>query len=159
MSQWRKKQLISDKRIKDQVKAAGSTTEMLFQQELLSDMISGEDEKSCMQRCYFVIVHLLAWAVSLASIVLGAIAVFFLSQVREDHTSAAVYMMEIMHFQDLVVFLSLMPQTSLRMDLPSFVHVFFFRFSVLVLFDTAKDQAFFYRIKLRFHHFYVFFQI
>ncbi|XP_035511251.1 transmembrane channel-like protein 6 [Morone saxatilis] len=48
--------------------------------ELLSEMISGEDEKSCMQRLGRLIVHLIAWATCLASISLSAMAVYLLSE-------------------------------------------------------------------------------
>lgn len=54
-----------------------------FQQELLSDIINGEDEKSCTQRVCSLIVHLLAWAVCLASIFMGAVGVHYLSEVGE----------------------------------------------------------------------------
>ncbi|GLD49332.1 transmembrane channel-like protein 6 [Lates japonicus] len=48
--------------------------------ELLSEMISREDEKSCMQRLGRLMVHLLAWAVCLASISLGTMGVYYLSE-------------------------------------------------------------------------------
>ncbi|XP_041634272.1 transmembrane channel-like protein 6 isoform X2 [Cheilinus undulatus] len=48
--------------------------------ELLSEMISGEDEKSCTQRLCGFIVHLLVWTSSLVSIFLGTMAVHFLSE-------------------------------------------------------------------------------
>lgn len=55
----------------------------LFQQELLCEMISGEDEKSWMQRLFYLIVHLLAWAACLACIFIGAMGIYYLSEVRE----------------------------------------------------------------------------
>ncbi|KAM9346651.1 transmembrane channel-like protein 6 [Symphorus nematophorus] len=48
--------------------------------ELLSEMISGDDEKSCMQRLCRFMVHLVAWAACLASIFLGAMGVHYLSE-------------------------------------------------------------------------------
>lgn len=48
--------------------------------ELLSEMMSGEDEASCMERLCLLIVHLFTWAVCLASIFLGALAVHYLSE-------------------------------------------------------------------------------
>lgn len=70
-----------------------------FHQELLSEMIRGEDEKSCVQRLCRLTVHLMAWAMCLASICLGAMAVHYLSEVRGDGASAAVqpYVTDFMH--------------------------------------------------------------
>ncbi|XP_029292613.1 LOW QUALITY PROTEIN: transmembrane channel-like protein 6 [Cottoperca gobio] len=48
--------------------------------ELLSEMMSGEDEKSCMQRLCCVVLHMVAWAICLASIFLGTMAVHYLSE-------------------------------------------------------------------------------
>lgn len=53
---------------------------LLFQQELLSEMIGGEEEKSCMQRFGRLMVHLVAWVTCLACIVLGAMAIHYLSE-------------------------------------------------------------------------------
>ncbi|XP_076609805.1 transmembrane channel-like protein 6 [Chaetodon auriga] len=49
--------------------------------ELLSEMISGEDKKSCMQRLCRLMVHLMTWTMCLASICLSAMAVHHLSEV------------------------------------------------------------------------------
>lgn len=57
---------------------------LLFQQELLSDMINGEDEKSCIQRLCSLMLHLLAWIICLASISMGAVGVYFLQEVVEN---------------------------------------------------------------------------
>ncbi|XP_054463140.1 transmembrane channel-like protein 6 isoform X2 [Anoplopoma fimbria] len=48
--------------------------------ELLSEMIRGEDKKSCMHRLGRVMVHLIAWTTCLACICMGAMAVHFLSE-------------------------------------------------------------------------------
>ncbi|XP_030263770.1 transmembrane channel-like protein 6 [Sparus aurata] len=48
--------------------------------ELLSEMIGGEEEKSCMQRFGRLMVHLVAWVTCLACIVLGAMAIHYLSE-------------------------------------------------------------------------------
>ncbi|XP_062264967.1 transmembrane channel-like protein 6 [Platichthys flesus] len=48
--------------------------------ELLSEMITGDAEKSCNQRLCHLIVHLLAWTVCLASIGLCALGIQFLSE-------------------------------------------------------------------------------
>ncbi|KAG7242854.1 hypothetical protein INR49_018109 [Caranx melampygus] len=48
--------------------------------ELLSEMISGEEEKSCMQRFCRFVVRLLAWAICLSSIFMGSMGVLFLSE-------------------------------------------------------------------------------
>ncbi|XP_044037256.1 transmembrane channel-like protein 6 [Siniperca chuatsi] len=52
--------------------------------ELLSEMISGDDAKSCMQRLCRLIVHLIAWVTCLASISLGTMAVNYLSEYAVD---------------------------------------------------------------------------
>lgn len=52
---------------------------VLFQQEQLSEMIKGEDKKTCMQQLHRLIVHLLAWTACLISIFLGTIGVHNLS--------------------------------------------------------------------------------
>lgn len=56
----------------------------LFQQELLSEMIGGEEEKSCMQRFGRLMVHLVAWVTCLACIVLGAMAIHYLSEANYE---------------------------------------------------------------------------
>ncbi|XP_062295473.1 transmembrane channel-like protein 6 isoform X4 [Scomber scombrus] len=48
--------------------------------ELLSEMMRGEDEESCIQRLCNVLVHLFTWATCLASIVLSVMAVYYLSE-------------------------------------------------------------------------------
>ncbi|XP_035036089.1 transmembrane channel-like protein 6 isoform X2 [Hippoglossus stenolepis] len=48
--------------------------------ELLSEMITGDGEKSCTQRLCRLIVHLLAWTLCLSSICLGAMGVYYLSE-------------------------------------------------------------------------------
>lgn len=53
---------------------------VLFQQEQLSEMIKGEDKKTCMQQLRRLIVHLLAWIACLISIFLGTIGVHYLSE-------------------------------------------------------------------------------
>lgn len=52
-------------------------------------MIVGEDNKSYMQRLCRFAVHLISWGVCLASIVLGAGAVYYLSEVRGNICCAA----------------------------------------------------------------------
>ncbi|KAK2833416.1 hypothetical protein Q5P01_017305 [Channa striata] len=47
--------------------------------ELLSEMISGEDKKSCMQRFCHLTVRLLAWVTCLAGIFLSAMGIYYLS--------------------------------------------------------------------------------
>ena len=53
---------------------------LLFQQELLSEMIGREEAKSYMQRLGHLMVHLLAWVMCLATIFLGAMAIHYLSE-------------------------------------------------------------------------------
>ncbi|XP_035472149.2 transmembrane channel-like protein 6 isoform X3 [Scophthalmus maximus] len=48
--------------------------------ELLSEMISGDERKSCLQGLGHLVVNLLTWAVCLVGITLGATAVHFLSE-------------------------------------------------------------------------------
>ncbi|XP_025762024.1 transmembrane channel-like protein 6 isoform X2 [Oreochromis niloticus] len=48
--------------------------------EQLSEMIKGEDKKTCMQQLRRLIVHLLAWIACLISIFLGTIGVHYLSE-------------------------------------------------------------------------------
>ncbi|CAB1458978.1 unnamed protein product [Pleuronectes platessa] len=54
--------------------------------ELLSEMITGDGEKSCNQRLCHLIVHLVAWTVCLASIGLCAMGIHFLSEVTSEDT-------------------------------------------------------------------------
>ncbi|KAF3846310.1 hypothetical protein F7725_003388 [Dissostichus mawsoni] len=51
--------------------------------ELMSELTSGEDAKSYTQRLCRLMVHVLAWVICLISIVLSAMAVHYLSEVRE----------------------------------------------------------------------------
>lgn len=44
-------------------------------------MVRGEDDRTCMQRFYRYLVHLVAWVTCLASITLCVGAVHFLSEV------------------------------------------------------------------------------
>ncbi|XP_011476458.1 transmembrane channel-like protein 6 isoform X1 [Oryzias latipes] len=48
--------------------------------EQLSEMVSGEQKKSCTQRCCGLVVHAIAWATCLTSISLSAAGVYFLSE-------------------------------------------------------------------------------
>ncbi|XP_039681475.1 transmembrane channel-like protein 6 isoform X3 [Perca fluviatilis] len=48
--------------------------------ELLSEMLHGENQKSCMQRLCRLMLHLVAWAACLATIFLSAMAVHYLSE-------------------------------------------------------------------------------
>ncbi|XP_024128259.2 transmembrane channel-like protein 6 isoform X2 [Oryzias melastigma] len=48
--------------------------------EQLSETANGEQEKSCKQRCFSLIVHAIAWTACLTSIVLSAAGVHFLSE-------------------------------------------------------------------------------
>ncbi|KAM4531070.1 transmembrane channel-like protein 6 isoform 2-T2 [Odontesthes bonariensis] len=48
--------------------------------EQLSEMVSGEEEKSCMQKLCHLIVHMVAWVSCLASIFFGAMGVHILSE-------------------------------------------------------------------------------
>ncbi|XP_070703714.1 transmembrane channel-like protein 6 [Pempheris klunzingeri] len=48
--------------------------------EQLSELMSGDDEKSCTQRLCRFVVHLMAWVTCLACIFLGAMAVHYLSE-------------------------------------------------------------------------------
>ncbi|XP_023008726.1 transmembrane channel-like protein 6 [Maylandia zebra] len=52
--------------------------------EQLSEMIKGEDKKTCMQQLHRLIVHLLAWTACLISIFLGTIGVHNLSGKKID---------------------------------------------------------------------------
>lgn len=61
----------------------------LFQQELLSELIQREDERSFLQRLLYLLVHLIGWTVCLGSVCMGATAVHFLSEVRGDGCCAA----------------------------------------------------------------------
>ncbi|XP_036069144.1 transmembrane channel-like protein 6 isoform X1 [Oryzias melastigma] len=53
--------------------------------EQLSETANGEQEKSCKQRCFSLIVHAIAWTACLTSIVLSAAGVHFLSEVSNDN--------------------------------------------------------------------------
>uniref|UniRef100_A0AAQ5YK82 Transmembrane channel-like protein n=1 Tax=Amphiprion ocellaris TaxID=80972 RepID=A0AAQ5YK82_AMPOC len=53
--------------------------------EQLSEMVSGEDKKSCIQQLCRLVVHMTAWVTSLASIVLSASGVHYLSEVTIRH--------------------------------------------------------------------------
>ncbi|XP_017280805.1 transmembrane channel-like protein 6 isoform X2 [Kryptolebias marmoratus] len=48
--------------------------------EQLSELIGGEEEKSCMQRFSCFIIRVIAWVICLTSIFLSAMAVYFLSE-------------------------------------------------------------------------------
>lgn len=69
---------------------------LLLQQELLSELINGEDEKNCMKRLYRLVVHLFMWVACLASISFGAMVVHYLSEVRKNCCAAR---HEILHAQ------------------------------------------------------------
>lgn len=66
------------------INAAGSLRNLLFHQELISEMISGEDEKSCTQRLCLFAVHLMAWVTCLVIIFFSTMAVHWLSEVRNQ---------------------------------------------------------------------------
>ncbi|XP_026181924.1 transmembrane channel-like protein 6 isoform X2 [Mastacembelus armatus] len=55
--------------------------------ELVSEMISGGEEKSCQQRLCCLIVHLATWALCLASIFLSAMGVHYLSETTIEQES------------------------------------------------------------------------
>lgn len=57
--------------------------ECFFQQEQLSEMIKGENQRTCVQQLRRLAVHLLAWAACLISIFLSTIGVHYLSEVRK----------------------------------------------------------------------------
>ncbi|XP_075879699.1 transmembrane channel-like protein 6 [Nelusetta ayraudi] len=54
--------------------------------ELLSEMVRGEDKRSCRQRLCRFLVHLIAWVTCLASISLGAGAVHFQSETKVEQS-------------------------------------------------------------------------
>ncbi|XP_044187483.1 transmembrane channel-like protein 6 isoform X1 [Thunnus albacares] len=57
--------------------------------ELLSEMMSGEDEESNMERLCRIFVHLSAWAACLASIALGTLTVYHLSEKKKVREKCA----------------------------------------------------------------------
>ncbi|XP_029913430.1 transmembrane channel-like protein 6 isoform X2 [Myripristis murdjan] len=63
--------------------------------ELLSELMCGEVEKSCMQWLQHMLVHLFAWTVCLASIFLGALAVYKLSDHMHPHDAEGSVLKEV----------------------------------------------------------------
>uniref|UniRef100_A0A8C8DQ70 Transmembrane channel-like protein n=1 Tax=Oryzias sinensis TaxID=183150 RepID=A0A8C8DQ70_9TELE len=62
-------------------------------------MVSGEQKKSCTQRCCGLVVHAIAWATCLTSISLSAAGVYFLSEVsRHDTFSCILLVLQITTF-------------------------------------------------------------
>ncbi|XP_037544485.1 transmembrane channel-like protein 6 [Nematolebias whitei] len=51
--------------------------------EQLSELISGEEQKSCMHRFYCLIIRVIAWVICLTSIFLSTMVVYFLSEYSE----------------------------------------------------------------------------